>query len=56
MQIFLRVWPETKQQKREEGGLAALFFMALLLNSLLETQGKIAMDGNFSPIAPRTAL
>ncbi|MBD5465705.1 MAG: hypothetical protein HDR22_07790 [Lachnospiraceae bacterium] len=38
------------------GGLAALFFMALLLNSLFSTQGKIAMDGNFSHIAPWTAL
>ena len=53
---FLRVWPETKQRKRDEGGLAALIVMGLLLNSLLKTQGKIAMDGNFSPIAPWRAL
>ena len=36
--------------------MAALFLRALLLDSLSKTQGKIAMDGNFSHIAPRTAL
>ena len=51
-----RVSAETKQQKRDEGGCTALFLMGLFLNSLSTTQGKIAMDGNFSHIAPWTAL
>ena len=33
-----------------------MFWMVFLLNSLPTTQGKIAMDGNFRHIAPRTAL
>ncbi|MCM1173397.1 MAG: hypothetical protein NC393_14900, partial [Clostridium sp.] len=37
-------------------GLASLFLMAIFLNSLFDTQGKIAMDGNFSHIAPWRAL
>ncbi|MCM1160899.1 MAG: hypothetical protein NC412_06715 [Roseburia sp.] len=50
------VQPAKKQQQREESGLASLFLMALFLNSLFDTQGKIAMDGNFSHIAPWKAL
>ena len=53
---FQRVRVETKQQQRDESGTTALFLAALFLNSLLSTQGKIAMDGNFRHIAPRTAL
>ncbi|MCM1162492.1 MAG: hypothetical protein NC412_14905, partial [Roseburia sp.] len=41
---------------RDESGVAFLFLMALFLNSLFSTQGKIAMDGNFSHIAPWRAL
>ncbi|MBD5466471.1 MAG: hypothetical protein HDR22_11805 [Lachnospiraceae bacterium] len=51
-----RVQLETKQQQREESGFHALFLTCIFLNSLFNTQGKIATDGNFSPIAPWTAL
>ena len=53
---FLRVKPDKKQQKRKVVGFSALFLIKLLLNSLSTTQGKIAMEGNFSHIAPWTAL
>ena len=51
-----RVPVETKQQQRDESGTTALFLAAIFLNSLLSTQGKIAMDGTFRHTAPRTAL
>ena len=53
---YQKVAAETKQQQREESGFHALFLAAFFLNSLSTTQGKIAMDGNFSHTAPRTAL
>ena len=36
--------------------MAALILLAVLLNSLPTTQGKIAMDGNFRNIAAWTPL
>ncbi|MBD5466009.1 MAG: hypothetical protein HDR22_09400 [Lachnospiraceae bacterium] len=47
---------ETKQQQRDESGFHALFLMAIFLNSLFTTQGKMAMDGHFRHIAPWRAL
>ena len=50
--------PEKNQRQREAVWLygGALVWMGLFLHSLLYTQGKIAMDGNFRHAAPRTAL
>ncbi|MBD5105495.1 MAG: hypothetical protein HDT41_00680 [Lachnospiraceae bacterium] len=45
-----------EQRQRDGVWFRALFLMAVFLNRLSTTQGKIATDGNFRSIAPWTAL